>query len=158
MSQDGFHLRYGIAELEPYIALRSGMSEHVAIEESALPAQDLATSIEHLDDEHLVLRRRATAEDLRPGKIWAGPSIVSLVDTAGFLLTVAHLPAGSDALTIELGVRFLRPAPFSDLRADARLLRISHHSSYATVEVTSLEGCNMPVVHATISFVPRPAP
>jgi len=47
----------------------------------------------------------------------------------GFLLSVAHLPPASDALTIAVNVNFLQAPPFDDLLAEARTLRMSGRSA-----------------------------
>ena len=98
-----------------------------------------------------------TPDDLRPGPLWAGPSLLRYVDNCGYLLTVANLPPGSDAFTIDLYIKFLRPAPFDDLIADTRLLRMSKRKADLDILITSPEIPDGPVIHATATFSPRPA-
>ena len=75
---------------------------------------------------------------MRPGGTWSGPARLEIADTAGFLLTIAHLQAGSDALTVATSMQFLHPPPAAaHLTAEARLLRMSGRTSVVTVELRS---------------------
>jgi acyl-coenzyme A thioesterase PaaI-like protein len=150
-------LHYTPDELADYFAVRLDMSGAGSLSESPAPREDMSTTVVSLDDTRLVLRRRATPGDLRPGRIWSGPSLLGVVDTAGYLMTVAHLPPGSDAVTIDLTIKFLRPAPFTDLVADVRLLRMSKRSAYMDVTLSSVTDPDAAVAHATATFAPRPA-
>ncbi|HMD45151.1 MAG TPA: PaaI family thioesterase [Acidimicrobiales bacterium] len=111
-----------------------------------------------LDEQRLVVLRRADERDLRPGALWSGPALVTLVDAVGFMITVAHLPPGSDALTTDLSVQFLRGAPFGDLTAEAEVLRMGRRTAVFSVNVRSEQVTEGPVCHATITFAARPAP
>jgi acyl-coenzyme A thioesterase PaaI-like protein len=104
----------------------------------------------------LRLRARFDPNAVRPGGTWSGPAQFEIADMAGFLLTIAHLPAGSDALTISLGMQFLHPPPAADLVADARLLRMSGRASVVTVELRSAS-VRPAVAHATVSYACRAA-
>jgi acyl-coenzyme A thioesterase PaaI-like protein len=161
-------LQYTALELQRYLSVRSALSGAGALADppdTTLPLDstdpgdpaDEHTVVDRLEEDRLVLLRRARAEDLRPGRIWSGPAIITVIDTAGFLLTVAHLPPGSDAVTADLAVKFLRPAPFDDLHVDTRLLRMSKRSAFMDVVVTTSLAPDEPLVHATMTFVPRPA-
>jgi uncharacterized protein (TIGR00369 family) len=112
--------------------------------------------IGELEAGRLELVTRWDPNAVRPGGTWSGPAQFEIVDTAGFLLTIAHLAPGSDALTISLGMQFLQPPPAGDLVAQARLLRMSARAAVITVELhaPSLAG---PVAHGTVSYACRPA-
>jgi len=150
-------LHYTADELMAYSNVRQNMSGPGALDLDAgdrFPANDTVISL--LED-RLILRRRPTPDDLRPGPLWAGPSILKLVDHSAWLLTIANLPPGSDAFTIDLYIKFLRPAPYDDLLSDTRLLRISKRKADLDILITSPEVPEGPVVHATATFSPRPA-
>lgn len=104
----------------------------------------------------LLLTTRWDPNAVRPGGTWSGPAQVEIADTAGFLLTIAHLPAGSDALTIALSMQFLHPPPAARLTAEARLLRMSGRTSVVTVELRS-PSVAQSVAHGTVSYACRPA-
>jgi len=109
------------------------------------------TSFESLDDEELKVRRRPSRRSLRDGETWSGPAQFELIDMTGFMLCMSRLPVGSDAMTININVNFLRPPPYGDLIARARPLRRSGRS--AVIDI-SLESALLDevVTHATASF------
>jgi acyl-coenzyme A thioesterase PaaI-like protein len=150
-----FVLSHTPDELIRYLAVRQDMSGAGALSEIPVPTA-MMTTVVSLDDNNLVLRRQATPEDLRPGRIWSGPALLSFVDTSGYLMTVAHLPPGSDAVTVDLTIKFLRPAPFADLVAATRLLRMSKRRADMDITVSSSAVAEGPVAHATATFAPRP--
>jgi acyl-coenzyme A thioesterase PaaI-like protein len=59
-------------------------------------------------------------------------------------------------LTVDLAIKFLRPAPVADLIAEARLLRLSKRRSDVVVTISSAQCLDGPVAHATATFAPRP--
>jgi uncharacterized protein (TIGR00369 family) len=147
-------LTHSLAELQRYFDARMGLSGAAALGE-VRTATDFAagTVIEALEEDRLRVRRTPDPSELRPGGIVSGPSLISLVDAVGWMMAVAHLPPGSDALTTDLSVRFLRPAPFAALVADVRLLRAGRRSTQMDVMVTS-DAVEGPVTHATIGYAP----
>ena len=72
---------------------------------------DGAQEVVHLDADTIRIRMRAGARHLRPGDSVAGPVLFSLVDSAAWLMTLAHLEPGRDALTSGLSMQFLRRPP-----------------------------------------------
>lgn len=112
--------------------------------------------ISELDHGRLLLATRWDPNAVRPGGTWSGPAQFEIVDTAGFLLTIAHLSPGADALTISLAMQFLQPPPAGDLLAEARLLRMSPRASVITVELRS-PALTAPVAHGTVSYACRPS-
>jgi acyl-coenzyme A thioesterase PaaI-like protein len=149
-------LHYAADDLMRYANLRYAMSGPGALSEGPLDRNTTTTCVSLCDD-RLVLRREPTPDDLRPGPLWAGPSLLGYVDNAGWMMTVAHLPPGSDAFTVDLYIKFLRPAPVADLIADTRLLRMSKRKADLDIIVSSVEIPEGPVAHATATFAPRPA-
>ena len=115
------------------------------------------TVIEELEEHRLLVRRRADTMSMRPGGSWSGSAQMSLVDSVGFLMSIAHLPPGSDAMTTDLSMQFLRPPPPGDLLTEVRVLRLGRRSSVLDVDILSEDLSGDPVTHATISFALRPA-
>jgi|GEM_PF-2220733 len=149
-------LHYAADDLMRYANLRYAMSGPGALSEGPLD-RDTTTTCISLSEDRLVLRREPTPDDLRPGPLWAGPSLLGYVDNAGWMMTIAHLPPGSDAFTVDLYMKFLRPAPVADLIADTRLLRMSKRKADLDIIISSVEIPEGPVAHATATFAPRPA-
>jgi uncharacterized protein (TIGR00369 family) len=118
------------------------------------PAQsDGATEVVHLDADTIRLRMRTGARHLRPGDSVAGPVLFSLVDSAAWLMTLAHLEPGRDALTSGLSMQFLRRPPAGELIAEGRLLRMGRRFSVTDVLVYA-GGDDRPVAQATVTYAP----
>jgi len=113
-------------------------------------------TVESLDESRLTVRRSTRPEDLRPGAIISGPALMGLADAAGWLMVVAHLAPGSDAVTVDLSMQFLRPAPAAELGAEVQLLRLGRRTAVVTIAITSALVPDGPVAHAVISFATRP--
>jgi uncharacterized protein (TIGR00369 family) len=109
--------------------------------------------VEAVNDDAITMRMRIDGANLRPGATVSGPTIFSLVDAAAWLVTLAHLGAGKDAVTASVTIHYLRrPAP-ADLRAEGRLLRLGRRSSVTDVLVYS-DGVDAPVAQATVTYAP----
>jgi acyl-coenzyme A thioesterase PaaI-like protein len=91
---------------------------------------------------------------VRPGGTWSGPSQFEIIDTVGFLLTVASLPPSSDALTIAVDTQFLRPAPAEDIVAEARMLRATGRTTTIAIELSCASADGV-VAHAVASYACR---
>ena len=114
--------------------------------------------VESLEESRLVVRRDTRPEDLRPGAIISGPALMTLADAAGWLMVVAHLPPGSDAVTVDVSMQFLRPAPAAELGAEVHLLRLGRRTAVVTVALTSVLVADGPVAHAVMTFATRLLP
>jgi len=115
-------------------------------------------TVESLEESRLVVSRSIRPQDLRPGAVVSGPALMGLADAAGWLMVVAHLPPGSDALTVDVSMQFLRPAPAAELGAEVHLLRLGRRTAVVTVMLTSVLVADGPVAHAVMSFATRPPP
>lgn len=91
---------------------------------------------------------------LRPGGVVAGPVLFGLIDGNGWLATVGCLPPGSDAVTVDANVRFLRPTPAGDLVSEAVVLRRGKRQVVITVTIATAADPDTPVAHAVITFAP----
>ena len=68
-------------------------------------------SVETASLAELLLRRRLAPHDLRPGAIVSGPTLMDLVDTAGWLHVLTRHGASAHAsVTSDLSIHFLAPA------------------------------------------------
>jgi acyl-coenzyme A thioesterase PaaI-like protein len=156
MTVGGAQLTCSLEELQSAMIARIAESARLISDLPAYASDGPRSTISALDPGRLQLTTRWDPNAVRPGGTWSGPSQFEIVDTAGFLLTIAHLTPGSDALTISLGMQFLQPPPPGDLLAEARLLRLSPRAAVITVELRA-PSVTGPVAHGTVSYACRPA-
>lgn len=110
-------------------------------------------TVEAVTRSTLRLRRRISSRDLRPGATVSGPTLMTVADTVAWLLTLAQLPPGSDAVTADLTVHFLRRPALADVIGEGRLLRMGRRFSVVDVAIFS-EGIADEVAHATVTYAP----
>jgi len=77
----------------------------------------------------------------------------TLVDTVAWLLTLAHLGPGRDAVTASVTINYLRRPALADLLGEGRLLKLGRRTSVVDVLVHS-EGVDAPVAQATVTYAP----
>lgn len=129
---------------------------HGAFPETGVQAR---MTVEDVGERLLRLRYRMTDDraELRPGGTVSGPTLMIMADTVAWLLTLAQLPPGIDALTSNLTISFLRPPMPGDLIGEGRLLRMGRRLSVTEVLIAS-EGVDDPVAVATVTYAPLLAP
>lgn len=101
----------------------------------AMAREDGGQVVEHVDADTIRVRMNAAEHQLRPGDTVSGPALFSLVDSVAWLMTVAHLEPGRDALTVSASVQFLRRPTAGTLIAEGRLLRMGRRFSVTDVLV-----------------------
>jgi uncharacterized protein (TIGR00369 family) len=109
--------------------------------------------VEQLTDDSIRVRMRIEASNLRPGATVSGPTIFSLVDSVAWLVTLAHLGPGRDAVTSSVSIHYLRRPELADLVGEGRLLRLGKRFSVTDVLVYS-DGVDEPVAQATVTYAP----
>lgn len=111
--------------------------------------------IDEIDLSHTRLTVRGRADRaVREGGVVPGPVQMAMADCFGWILTVAAMPAGSDALTVDMTMHFLRPLLVGAYRADCDLLRWSPRRSVVSIRLSP--GADQPVCsNVTITFAPR---
>jgi uncharacterized protein (TIGR00369 family) len=72
---------------------------------------------------------------LRPGGLISGPQLMSLADTAAYVLLMAHVGAELMAVTSSLTMHFLRGAKPGDLHAEATLLSLGKRNVVSDVRL-----------------------
>ena len=110
-------------------------------------------TIRELSEDRLVGTTLFDDSHLRPGAVISGPSLFTVVDSMGFLVTVAHSPKGSNGFTSALTMQFLRPAAVGELRAEARLLIYGKKSCVTDVTIFGAYQAH-PVAQAVVTYVP----
>jgi uncharacterized protein (TIGR00369 family) len=98
---------------------------------------------------------RGTADQsVREGGIVPGPVQMAMADCFGWILTVARMPAGSDALTLDITMHFFHPLSVGPYLADCDLLGWSRRRSIVTMRISS--GADRQICSsATLTFAPR---
>ena len=98
-----------------------------------------------------VLTQKIEERHLRPGGTISGPTMFTIADCAFYVAVLAMI--GREALTVTttLTVNFLRKPPASDLRAEARILKLGRLLATGDVTIFS-EGVDGPVAHATATY------
>ena len=133
-------------------------TQHLASEqESDLTADGprfMDTIITSLSQAKITTRFTFNGAHLRPGGVVAGPILFGMLDMLGWLCSVAHLPKGSDAVTIDASVRFLRPAPAGDLLGEVTPLRVGRRMVVSSTSVSVPGDDGGPIAHAVVSFSP----
>lgn len=112
---------------------------------------DFHFRVEVLEDKHLRLRLVYRDLHLRPGGTLSGPALMTLADTAVYLLTLAHIGPIALAVTTNLNINFLRKPEPKDVIAETRLLKLGQRLAVGEVALYS-EGEAEIVAHATVTY------
>lgn len=85
------------------------------------------------------------------GRVFSGPMVMALADTAMTCCTHAALGGGVIAVMVNFNVTFLEPARAADLIADVRLVRRGGRLCYLECSLNS-EGETHPCAHVTSTY------
>lgn len=107
-----------------------------------------------LDARHLTARVDLESVQVRPGGIVSGPAQFTIVDSIGWMMTVAQLGVGWDAFTADLTMQFLRPLLPGRVTVEVEILRRGRRVVMQMAIDPSSQG---PATQALVSFVARPA-
>lgn len=72
---------------------------------------------------------------LRPGGLISGPTLMSLADTAGYVIVMAHVGVEFMAVTSSLNMSFLRGAKPGDIQVEAELLSLGRRNVVCDVRL-----------------------
>ena len=128
------------------------LTHHLHASFPGRPTED-RMAVEELADDRIRIRLRVGEGDLRPGATVSGPTIFTLVDTVAWLLTLAHLGPGRDAVTQSCSISYLRRPALADLVGEGRLLKLGRRTSVTDVVVFS-DGRDEPIAQATVTYAP----
>lgn len=112
---------------------------------------DFHFRIEKLEEKFLRIRLLYRDLHLRPGGTISGPSLMTLADTAMYLLVLAHIGPIALAVTTNLNINFLRKPDPKDVLAETKLLKLGQRLAVGEVTMYS-EDENDPVAHATVTY------
>lgn len=114
-------------------------------------ARRFGYEILELDDEHLLLGLATDERHLRPGGTVAGPVLMTLADTAAFLILLAQLGPVALAVTTSLNINFMRKPEPGQLHARAEILKLGKRLAVTEVRIYAEEP-KRPVAHATVTY------
>lgn len=110
-----------------------------------------STKIDHADGKTAIVRIAYHNGQLRPGGTISGPTMMSLADTAAYVLVLSAIGFEPLSVTTNLSINFMRkPAP-KDLMAKARMMKLGKALAICDVEIFS-EGETDLVAHAVVTY------
>jgi len=115
------------------------------------PQARMPVEIEELRDGFLRIRVAITDRYLRPGGTVAGPTLMTIADTAMYYLVLGMIGPVPLALTTNLNINFLRAPRPADVIAKAELLKLGKRLAVGQVTIYSV-GSDEPVAHATVTY------
>ena len=111
-----------------------------------------------LDDEHLVLSMKTSSTHLRPGGTVSGPVMMTMADTAAYLIILAHLGPVALAVTTNLNIHFMRKPEPGELRATSRILKLGKRLAVVEVRLHGeRDDTKDAYAHATVTYSIPPA-
>ena len=113
--------------------------------------QDALATVESVVPGHARLFITPGAEQLRPGGIVSGPTLMALADTAAYVLTLAHIGPVAMAVTSSLNYQFLRACPVERVTADVRLLKLGRRLAVTDVQIWTASPDRL-VGQATVTY------
>lgn len=129
---------------------------HRFLDEQFPQATGTGVRIESLEDAVLLARQPIGEAHLRPGSTVSGPTMMTLVDTAAYLLLLSRLGPVALAVTTHLSIDFLRrPAPV-DILVRCELLKLGQRLAVCRATLFS-EGSDDALALASITYsIPPP--
>src|SRR5689334_9904194 len=107
--------------------------------------------VEQVEDNFAQVRLIYHTRHLRLGGTISGPALMTLADTAMYMVLLAMIGPVGLAVTTNLNINFLRkPAP-RDVIAKARLLKLGKRLAVGEVTMYS-DNDPQPVAHATVTY------
>lgn len=107
--------------------------------------------VEQVEDNFAQVRMICHPRHLRPGGTISGPALMTLADTAMYMVLLAMIGPVALAVTTNLNINFLRkPAP-GDVIAKTNLLKLGKRLAVGEVTMYS-ENEAQPVAHATVTY------
>lgn len=119
--------------------------------EEHFPAINDLFLIEDVGDTSVRVRMGQRKMHLRPGGTISGPTLMTLADTAMYVLVLAIAGIEGHAVTTNLNINFLRKPKPVDVLGEVRLLKSGARLIVGDVTMYS-EGENTPVAHATVTY------
>ena len=137
-------LRMNASELETFLRVQFGEASEPGLKVARLSSQEIEV--------HHPIR----PAHLRAGGTVSGPTLMTLADTATYLLLMAQLGEGKHAVTTSLHIDFLRRPTGSVLYATGRLLKLGKRLAVCRVDFRT-DTSQEPVAQASVTYaLPSP--
>lgn len=108
-------------------------------------------AVEHIEEKFARVRLFYNEKQLRPGGTISGPALMTLADTAMYVVLLAMIGPIALAVTTNLNINFLRKPEPRDVIAEAKLLKLGSRLAVGDVTMYS-DGETEPVAHATLTY------
>jgi uncharacterized protein (TIGR00369 family) len=108
--------------------------------------------VDSVTSESVTVRWTYDDSVLRPGGYIAGPTLFTIADVCGWVLTFLSEGITPMAVTWDLHITFLRPAIGGDVIGVGRLLKRGKSLIYGDVEMYIAGDPEKPVAHATVTY------
>jgi uncharacterized protein (TIGR00369 family) len=107
--------------------------------------------VERVEENLVEIRMTYHPRHLRPGGTISGPALMTLADTAVYLVLLAMIGPVALAVTTNLNINFLRKPAARDVIARTNLLKLGKRLAVGDVTMYS-DGDARPVAHATVTY------
>lgn len=108
--------------------------------------------VESVSESEVVVRWTYDESMLRPGGYIAGPTLFTIADLAGWVMTFLSEGITPMAVTWDLHITFLRPAIGGDVIGIGRRIKRGRSLMYGEVEMFIDGVPDKPVAHATVTY------
>lgn len=133
------------------MTLALSAAEITALLNDVFPEAGRSWSIDQLTDDAVTITYATTDSMLRPGGTISGPSQMSVMDLAAYVLVLAVKGRAELAVTSSMHLSFLRRPRLGDLNCEARLLKAGR-SLVVVDAVLRCVGDPRPVAHAEVTY------
>ena len=110
-------------------------------------------TVEALTDSEVTVRWTYDETALRPGGYISGPTLFTIADLGGWVLSFLSEGITPMAVTWDLHITFLRPAKGGDVVGVCRRLKRGRSLIYGEIEMYIDGAPDKPVAHATVTYV-----
>lgn len=117
----------------------------------AFPLVSLAArgEVMHVERQRVVMAMHPGVEQLRPGGLVSGPTLMAYADVAAYAVLLAHIGEVEMAVTSTLTINFLRACKPGPLSVEAVLLKLGRRAAIADIRMSSAERL---VAQATVGY------
>src|SRR3974390_1845614 len=127
---------------------------HDADSKQSAQSKGPSLTITEYSPARIVARAVATDEHSRRGGMVSGGVIFWFFDALGYMVTLAQSPHGTEALTSDVSIKFLRPGPVGPFVVEGVPLRFGRRSSVVGITISSPLISDGPVASGIITFFP----
>lgn len=134
----------------------SGTDQHATRNPSPFPLQELpGISIASVEDGRSRVAVEADVSALNPNGVVHGAVIFAIADTAMAVATTSIISEDMACASIDVHVRFLRPAGKGRLEAEALVLRAGRRIVHLEARITDEEGDQVAMATGSFGVCPR---